>query len=58
MELGEEIRRLKKVYAIERLKEEIIAETMQKVVSPILMARDGATGSKRQGNWYPAVQYD
>jgi putative transposase len=49
-ELEEENRRLKKMYAEERLKAEIIAEAMQKSGSAISTAGDGATGSERQGN--------
>lgn len=53
-ELEEENRRLKKIYAEERLKAEIIAEAMQKSGSAISTTRDGATGNKRAGNQHPA----
>ncbi|BBE09213.1 Transposase [Mycoavidus cysteinexigens] len=43
-ELEEEKRRLKKMYAEERLKSEVIQEAMQKSGKAILSAQDGANG--------------
>ncbi len=47
-ELEDENRRLKKMYAEEKLKAEIIAEVMQKSGSAISAKGDGAAGSSRQ----------
>ena len=44
-ELEEENRRLKKMYADERIKAEIVQEALQKSGNAILPTRDGATGS-------------
>ena len=52
-ELEEENRRLKKMYAEERLKAEIITEAMQKSGSAISTTRDGAMGGARKSDQYP-----
>jgi len=48
-ELEEENRRLKKMYAEERLKAEIVAEALKKSGIAISTTRNGAMGSARQG---------
>ena len=54
-ELEEENRRLKKMYAEERLKAEIGSEAMlKKYDSAILTTGDGATGSQGKGGQHPA----
>jgi putative transposase len=47
-ELEDENRRLKKMYAEERLKAEIVQEALQKSGEAILPSRDGAPGSRTQ----------
>jgi len=60
-ELEDENRRLKKMYAEERLKAEIISEAMQKSGEAILPTRDGTVGRTKQGGQHSAglrsIQY-
>jgi putative transposase len=52
-ELEDENRRLKKMYAEEKLKAEIIQEAMEKKCKAISTQGDGTTCSKRTGRFHP-----
>lgn len=56
-DLEEENRRLEKMYTEERLKAEIIQETMQKNGEANLPTRDGAMGSATQGGQHSRGVY-